>query len=339
MNNRFRKWILIGSAFLLALELVLVVMVRKVPTNNKVVFNPEPTPGGAAVSTVPLTRFVVMSDSQGLDNGVNTPVVKKALENIKKLELQPGFFVMPGDIVNGASTYDETKKQLEYLKTILTSYYPAEDFYRGIGNHEMEAGVAGERASEEVFKENNVTYMNAYNNSIYYFDKNGSRFWMLNTEHTGFYGTIPDDIIAWIRQNNNPNSKFNFFFYHSPAFPTGATGFFGNFYQRDKLWQAIEETNTPIVFNGHEHYYTRRHINSDYNETINGTTFNFTKNVYQVTAGGMPDHLYTDYSEKKDVDVAPISVNHYVVVDVYSDRFEVTAYNMDAAVIDKFEVK
>jgi hypothetical protein len=281
-------------------------------------------------------RFVVFSDSQGNDNGVSSEILHKTMENIKALKQQPSFFVIPGDLVNGASSYEAIKGQLQYLKDILTEYYPEKFFYRGIGNHEFVAGSDGIKASSEIFQESGARYMEGTNKAIYYFDKNGSRFWMLDTEHKNLVGNVSDKVISWIQKNNNKATKHNFFFVHEPQYPNGMTAMLVNKLQRDKLWQQIDSMNSPMVFNGHEHYYTRRHINSVFNETVSGKVFRFKKNVYQVTVGGMNNKFYDDFSSTLNVDVKPKKVNHYAVVDVYKAKVTVRVYGLDGKVIDSF---
>ena len=96
-------------------------------------------------------------------------------------------------------------------------------------------------------------------------------------------------------------------------------------------------SENPMVFCGHEHNYTRRHINSDFNETINGQAFKFNKLVYQVTTGTFGAPLYKGYTDKKNVDVPPIPEYHFAIVDVNESKVKVTVYNLDGKIIDHFE--
>lgn len=287
-------------------------------------------------------RFIVMADSRGSDDGVNSKVLSKIMLEIKKLPQQPKFIIMPGDLVSGAINYDKVKTQLQYFKDIVTKYYPPNFFYPGVGNHEVAYGVNGEKALSEVFSEYKGTYLKDYNRSVYYFDRDGSRFFMLNSDHPGSYSKISDNQLNWIHANTKANSKHNFFFVHEPAYPTGphvGSSLDTNPLERDKLWKLIDGTNSPIVFCGHEHFYTRRHINSDFNEIIQGVDFKFTKDIYQVTVGSCGAPLYTSYTSKKDVDVPPISEYHFSVVDITDNIVKTTVYNIDGNIIDSFEIK
>jgi hypothetical protein len=285
-------------------------------------------------------RFVVMADSRGNDNGVNSAVVKKIVARIKQLSPQPKFAIIPGDLVDGAKSYAEVKNQLTYFKDIVTKFYPVGFFYPGIGNHEVSYRVNGEKAFGEVFGEFKANFLKDYNRSVYYFDKGNSRFFMLNTDHPGSISTIDETQLKWLKDNIKPDIKQNFYFFHEPAYPTGShvgSSLDTNPFNRDKLWKIIDQSNSPIVFCGHEHFYTRRHINADFNETKNGTDFKFKKSIFQVTVGSFGAPLYHKYTSKKDVDVPPIPQYHFAVVDVNSAKTKVTVFNVDGKTIDTFE--
>lgn len=304
---------------------------------NKV--NPQNTTTNDNVQSL---RFVVLVDSRGSDNGVNSSIVNKIMTTIKQISPQPEFAVMPGDLVDGAKSYKKVKSQLEYFKKIITKFYPAEFFFPGVGNHEVAYGVNGEQALGEVFGEFRATFLDNYNRSTYYFDRGSSRFFMLNTDHLGDISSISQAQLNWVKENIKPDSKRNLFFFHEPAYPTGphvGSSLDSHPLQRDKLWQIIDQSNSPIVFCGHEHYYTRRHINSDFNEGIQGIDFNYTKNVYQVTVGSFGAPLYTGFTSKKDVDVPPIPQYHFAVVDITDNSIKTAVYNVGGEIIDSFVQK
>lgn len=288
----------------------------------------------------PVLRFVVMADCRGSDMGVNTKIVSKTFERIKGLEPKPQFAVMPGDLVGGAESYSEIKSQMLHFKDIITKYYPIGFFYPGFGNHEASGGEAGEKAFGEVFSEINANLLKGYNNTVYYFDSGNTRFYMLNSNHPGESHIISDAQLNWIKGNSTPNKLHNIYFFHEPAYPTGAhigNSLDANPLQRDKLWEIIDNSKGSIAFCGHEHNYTRRHINSDFNETINGRAFNFKQLIYQVTTGTFGAPIYKDYKDKRNVDVPPIPEYNFAVVDIRDGKVNVTAYNVDGEIIDQFE--
>ncbi|MCX7709777.1 MAG: metallophosphoesterase [Clostridia bacterium] len=309
---------------------------------NKTVSDSEPAqPKDTPKSAKPgeTLRFIVMADSRGVDKGVNSKIVKQTLEQIKKLSPQPKFAVLPGDLVDGAATYAEVKSMLQYFKKITTAYYPSSFFFPGFGNHEARAKLDGEKAFSEVFNDFKANFMPNTNRTVYYFDSGNTRFYMLNSNHPGETHTISDKQLEWVKSNSDGSQKYNMFFFHEPAYPTGShvgSALDSNRLQRNKLWQLIDGFKSPMVFVGHEHNYTRRHIDSSFNETVKGTSFKFTKSIYQVTVGSFGAPLYNKYTSTKNVDVPPVTQYHYSVVDIDDKGIKVTVYSVDGKIIDSF---
>lgn len=288
----------------------------------------------------PSFRFIAMADSRGSDNGINSQIVKKTFERIKSLFPQPEFAVIAGDICDGAKSQDAVKKQLEYFKSIAVKYYPSEFFYPGIGNHEVLNSSGGEKAFAEVFSEFKASFLPDYGRTVYYFDKENTRIFMLNSNQPGETHKISDKQLDWIKTNTDTEKKHNLFFVHEPAFPTGAhVGSALDSYplQRNKFLEVVDKAEGPMVFSGHEHNYSRRHIDSSFNQTVDNFRFVFTKNVYQIVTGSFGAPLYTKYTDTRGVDVAPVAQYHFAVVDVSSGKISVNVYNLDGDVLDSFE--
>lgn len=283
-----------------------------------------------------------MADCRGSDNGINSEIISKTLKCIQALSPQPSFAVMPGDLIYGATTYAETNDQLQYFKDTITQYYPIDFFYPGYGNHEGSAGEDGEKAFADVFLELEANFLKGYDKTVYYFDRDRTRFYMLNSYHYDEQAMVSDNQLKWIQTTQNSDIRSTFYFIHHPPYPTGDhVGSSLDLYplQRDKLWETIDRSASPMVFCGHEHTYTRRHIDSDFDETVENQDFHFNRLVYQVTTGTFGASIYTAFNDKKNVDVPPTSVFNYVVVDVIKDKTLVTAFDLDGKVIDQFEQK
>ena len=284
--------------------------------------------GSAKITEAPL-RFIVMADSRGTTNGMNVAAVTKTMKAIKKLKVQPSFAVVVGDLIQGSKSSKTTLLQFKSFEKLATKYYPESFFFPGVGNHEVVSGKSGETSFAKVFnKFKGKSFLAGYNRSVYYFDKGNSRFFMLNSDHPGEIGKISNRQLAWLKKNINTNSKNNFFFFHEPAFPTGPhVGSSLDKYpaQRDKLWKIIDASNNPMVFTGHEHFYTRRHITNS-------------KSVYQVTTGSFGAPLNSAFKDKTGVDVSPVSQYHFAVVDIYEKTIDTTVYNLNGKVIDSFKV-
>lgn len=333
--------------------LILVVLITIVSFGNGCFTNkggkgtPEPSlqpPASPGIDTIqgenPYLRFVVMADCRGLDNGINREAVTKTLESIKRLTPQPLFAVIPGDLVEGANNYNDLKSQLTNFKNTVSKYYPISFFYSGFGNHEATAGAPGEQAFEDVFSEISANFLKGFHKTAYYFDRSNTRFYMLNTNHPDESHMVSDTQLNWLKANIDPGKQHNFFFFHEPAFPTGAhvgSSLDTDRLQRDKLWKVIDSAKSPMVFCGHEHNYTRRHINSDFNEVIGSQTFKFNKLVYQVTTGTFGAPVHNGFIDKKNVDIPPVPEYHFAVVDVNESKIIVTVCNLAGKIIDRFE--
>lgn len=286
-------------------------------------------------------RFVVLADSRGSDNGVNSAVVDKILQQIKTLSPQPAFAVMPGDLTGGSISYSGTKSQLSYFKQIITKYYPVQFFYPGIGNHEMIAGEYGEKAFSDTFSEFSANFLDEYNKTSYYFDAGDTRIFMLNSDHQGETHRITGKQLDWLKSSIDPSKKHNIFLLHEPPYPTGAEA--GNSLdkypsERDAFWQIVDSSNGPIVFCGHEHNYSRRLIDKGFDEEIGGTSFNFNKQIFQVITGGFGAPLYTQYTNTRNMVVPPIPQYHFTVVDIDKSGIKIQAINIDGKVIDSFQI-
>lgn len=284
-------------------------------------------------------RFVAMADCRGEDGGINTKIVTKTLENIKKMTPQPSFIVLPGDLIEGADNYSAMKIQLQNFKDTIIKFYPLNFYYPGFGNHEAIAGQEGEQVFEQIFDTINGKFLEGYHHTVYYFDKGDTRFYILNTNHAEEQHLISDTQLDWIKANTDKNKEHTIYFFHEPAYPTGAhvgSSLDANRLQRDKLWEIIDNSVDPIVFCGHEHNYSRRHINSAFNEIIDSTSIKYDQSIFQVTVGSFGAPLNDIYTEKKNVDIPPIAEYHFAVVDI-EDTIKVTVYNLEDDIIDSFE--
>ena len=334
MEVKMKKSLKISIALVLLIPAVILISVLSrnytyAPNAPVQLVSIADTKASANVPASAPIRFIVMADSRGSTNGVNVAAVTKTMKAIKKLKVKPSFAMVVGDLISGSKSGKTTLLQLKSFEKLATKYYPESFFFPGVGNHEVVSGKSGETSFAKVFnKFNGKSFLAGYNRSVYYFDKGNSRFFMLNSDHPGEIGKISDRQLEWLKKNINPNSKNNFFFFHEPAFPTGPhIGSSLDKYpaQRDKLWEIIDASTNPIVFTGHEHYYTRRHIT-------------MSKLVYQVTSGSFGAPLNTIFRDKKDVDVPPISQYNFCVVDINEKTIDITVYNLNGKVIDSFKV-
>ena len=285
-------------------------------------------------------RFVVLADSRGKDLGTNHETMVQILKLIKTLNPQPEFAVIPGDLVGGTSNDQEFQSSLEYFKSTITQFYPIEFYYPGVGNHETYFNKHGEQIFAKVFSEFDANFDQNYGRTVYYFDKGDARFFMLNNDHPGEMQRISGRQLQWVQDNINQNSKHHFFFIHEPSFPTCyKEGKAMDTYREERniFWDLVEEAQNPVVFCGHEHFYSRRHITESYSEAINENQYVFDKSVNQVTIGGFGGPLYATNCNKDGVDVPPITKYHFGLVDITPDRNIFYAISSEGEQLDYFE--
>ncbi|MBE0446986.1 MAG: S-layer homology domain-containing protein [Actinobacteria bacterium] len=287
---------------------------------------------GSTTTTTATTysyRFVVMGDSRGSTNGVNETQLRNIMGKVKQLSPQPAFILFAGDMVGGGST---VSSQLTYWKDIMDDYYPISSIYPAIGNHE-----GSEAVFSSAFSHLPNDQVAGYGRTAYHFDYENARFFVLNSNRNH---EITSAQRSWLKEMMQDNGKtHNFVMWHEPAYPTGShvgSSLDVNKYARAAFWDILDNYGGTMGFVGHEHNYTRRHIDSNMNETINGTKFTFERKIYQVTVGSTGAPLLSTYSSTLNVDVPPKAVYHYAVVDVADNLVTVKVYDGKDTLIDSF---
>jgi 3',5'-cyclic-AMP phosphodiesterase len=307
-----------------------------------------------AVSSVAAKfRFAVMADSRkGKEEPVNIEDLQKVLTQMKKVNPQPECVFFPGDLVGGADTsYTGMTNQFTIWKNAVTPYYPITFYYPGVGNHETanaNPNSMAEKAFADVFADFKVTEeLPGFNRTVYYLDYENSRFFMLNSNHTGENHLIDSTQRNWLLRNLNQKQQ-NFVFLHEPAYPFGphiGSSLDAKSTERDAFWKIVDTANVSVVFVGHEHFYARRHINSVFNPE-------YKNNIFQVVAGSCGAPLYTaiagnlvskldnhkKFLRTANVNVKPIAVYHFAIVDVDGNKVKTTVYNVKGKIIDSFAV-
>jgi len=286
-------------------------------------------------------KFAVMADSRGNGYSVNTNILSQLCQKISNHNPIKVFF--PGDMINGTcGTYGSYITQFQTWNKTVTNYIPFTNWMVGVGNHETCDSTDGD--GEQAFNDN-YSYLpnnqlSGYGRSVYYYDytncKIPVRFIMLNSDHTNEASIISPNQRAWLEARLQEATNLGYHkivFFHQPAYPTGhhlGSSLDANPADRDALWQIIDKYNVEVVFCGHEHNYSRRHI------TSSGS--NFCNTIYQVITGGAGAPLNSTYLDASGVDIPPTPVYHYVIGTVDSNIIYFTIYDIDNAIIDKFQV-
>ncbi|MFD0675387.1 MULTISPECIES: metallophosphoesterase family protein [unclassified Paenibacillus] len=278
-------------------------------------------------------RFVVMGDSRGSSTGTNETTLRALMEKVKKLSPLPGFILFTGDQVVGGS---DVGKQLEDWKNIVDDYFPITSLYPALGNHEHDEAIF-----TQSFPALPKEQLTGYGKTVYAFDYGNSRFITLNSDRTNAKKKyiIDKDQLEWLeKQLKTSDKKHNFVQFHVPAYPIGAhlgNSLDGDPASRDALWSILDKYKVSAVFVGHEHNYNRRKVDSSFD----GSGYQFTNTIYQLTVGGAGAPLYSGNKENKQVVVGPKASYHYMVVDVDGGKSTFRAYDLQQNEIDSFIVE
>lgn len=277
-------------------------------------------------------RFVVMGDSRGSTDGVNSTTLHSLMQKVKGLAVQPSFVLFTGDQVQGGS---DLSTELTDWKAIVDDYYPINQYYPALGNHEHD-----ETIFSNAFPHLPTGQLSGYQRSAYYFDYGNARFITLNSDRKDANGKYVIDAgqRAWLESVLKNNGKtHNFIQFHVPAYPIGAhygASLDANPSQRDAVWDIIDKYNVTAVLVGHEHNYNRRTINSSFN----GSGYTFENSIYQLTIGGGGAPLSSTNRDSRNVVVGPKASYHYTIVDIADGNATFTVYDINNNQLDSFSV-
>lgn len=274
-------------------------------------------------------RIVVMGDSSSSVAEINSDILRKLLSNIKKMSPQPKYIFFVGDMVYGGSKVNE---QLEKWKKLVEEYYPINTFCTALGNHDD-----SESAFSNVFSHLPSEQLEGYKRTVYYIDYKNTRFIVLNSNRTDSKGNyiIGEDQRKWLKKVlKSSQLKYNFVMFHVPAFPTGhhyKESLDANEEERNKLWKIIDSYNVTGVFVGHEHSYSRRMIDSNLES---GGSLELKNHIYHIITGGAGTSLSSSNKDIRNVEVGPIAVFNYAVVDINDNHVTLKAYDIENKLID-----
>lgn len=296
-----------------------------------------------------IMRFVIGGDSRGLYHdevgtyegalgGVNTAIVERTMQSVSSLSPAPAFMVTLGDYGMGSSDAVEACAQYEQWLQAATKHCSPSFFYVLYGNHEAKLeGKEGIQIFSDVFSDfiaDEFFEPGIYGRTVYYFSRENINFFMLNTNSSNQPHRVSDAVITWMQSKTNRGERNNIFFVHEPAFPTGnhiGRSLDADPQQRDAFWSFVSTVPGAIVFNAHEHQYTRRLVDHTFNDSfING--------VYQITSAGMGAPFHYTYTDTRGIIVPPQYAFHYVICDVYPDHIQICAEDLDGNILDEFEL-
>lgn len=277
-------------------------------------------------------RIVILADSSRHAVAVNTKLLSTLLSHIRKLSPQPKFIFFAGDMVYGGAKVNE---QLSFWKRLVKNYYPVTMLYPVLGSHEN-----NDAAFSNAFPHLPNEQLKGYKRTVYYFDYANTRFIVLNSNRRASNCSYAIDAKqrAWLKNTlANSNKKYNFVFFHVPAFPTGHH--YGESLDmspndRNALWSIIDHYNVTAVFVGHEHNYCRRLIDKSFN--TNGILMQ--NSIYQITTGGAGSSLNAHITNIKNAIVGPLAVYHYCVLDINDSGVSLQVYDKENNLIDSCSI-
>jgi hypothetical protein len=256
------------------------------------------------------------------------------------------FILFPGDLIDGYTTStDDFRNQLNSFRRILGPVHARIPVYEGMGNHEALLDVwangavldkSGADSAEAVFAdlfsnprngpENEGDGTPPYAENVYYFDRAGARFFVLNNNY--WYSANPHRDggnlegyflprqIDWLREqiakaDRDPGVNTLFFVAQEPPFPNGGHTGDAMWYRggdtnkdgkvdkadvdivenRNVVWELISSSPKSVAFiTGDEHAYSRILIRPDtpvgHKRKPNGGVAVFRHQVWQITTGG-----------------------------------------------------
>jgi hypothetical protein len=280
-----------------------------------------------------------MADARGEDEGKNEKIIRRIMDQVINFYPQPNYIIFPGDLIMGSKKPHRIQEQLEYFKGVFKEYLPIELFLPTVGNHDV-GSSAEDNTKEKIFakvfsefKANN--FLEGYNRTAYYIDIGNTRLIVLNTYHADESNQIRGRQLKWFNIVSSESKQYKLVFLHSPAYPTGhhidsSLDIYPE--KRDRFWNVVDKNNIDLVFTGHEHNYSRRIIDSSFSTE----NYQFKRGVTQIVTGGAGGPLMDTFEDRRGVIVPPISLFHYVIVDVYGDNLNVTAVSLEGDVIDRF---
>ena len=272
-------------------------------------------------------KFVVVGDSRGSDNGVNTTIFSEIATEIVNQGAE--FVLLPGDLVTGYNSQTELQSQLlNWRNTMAPVYEAGISVYAIRGNHDL-GKPAGVTAWNNVFSgaysmprngpegEENLTYSLSHKNVF-----------ILGLDlYTSSHRVNQTWVDAQLGSNPQPHI---FAFAHEPAFAAAHSDSLGDYpSKRNLFWESLARAGARTYFAGHDHFYDRARIadgdgnpNNDLHQYIVGTA-------------GAPLYSWSSQYSGSNAPYTPVQQYHakqhgYVVVEIDGPNATITWFQRTA---------
>lgn len=240
---------------------------------------------------------------------------------------QPDFVLHTGDLVYlAANNLDPVHAYAEKYYRPFEPVLRQAPIYPVVGNHEYDYDVdyRGSYAYYFAFPRfpgsSGVESGEPRQREWYAFSYGDIQFVLLNTQT--FFGHLGrEDQLAWLEQRlSDPSFAYSIVVFHVPPFTSGLHTQDGAGVQSD--WVPLfQQYNVPLVLSGHDHNYERLEHQ--------GTTY--------IVTGGGTSVLYPQSNNLESSRFFSLQM-HFVQLDIYPDRIELSAFGSDGEVFDQVHI-
>ncbi|MBE0536502.1 MAG: metallophosphoesterase [Phycisphaerae bacterium] len=255
--------------------------------------------------------FIIVGDSRGPDNGVNSVILSEVAEETVSAGVD--FLLFSGDLISG---FYEVETQLSYWLSVMQPVYNAGiGVYVIRGNHEDGEFFPDISVWHETFSGNyalpgngppgevNLTYSFVHKNAMV----------VGVDQYVDIFAANQPWLDAQLTANTHPHV---FVFGHLPAYralPRPCLDFYPE--RRDAFWRSLADAGARVYFAGHDHFYDHARIDDG-----DGNIENDLHQYIVGTAGARP-YTWEPRYEGDNGAMTPVNVAHaetygYVRVDV-----------------------
>lgn len=258
---------------------------------------PPPDAGGAAGP--PLWRFGFVGDTQQGET-----VFEEIFRQLAAARVH--FVLHLGDMVENADSSQQWEYLLAKAESAGLRLLPV------VGNHDCLPGYRDQ--GESCFRR----YFPYLPETFYHFRFGGVNFLMLNSERSFLPGSEQEGFIRW-QLAHHPGTTIVCL--HRPVFSSSRRDLPKQFLRRALLHGTLAGSDVVLVLSGHHHTYERT-------LPLDGITY--------VISGGGSRKLYPPEPPDARTAVSRPKVNHFGIVDVYSDRLVVRVMDVAGVEFDRF---
>ena len=252
-------------------------------------------------------KFFAYGDTRSHPEDHNK-VAEAVINSFTETEDKQTMVIAVGDYVSDGDTEEDWDEQFFSFEYPNIQKMMASLPYQGaMGNHEG-SGVLYEKYFPYPY----------VNNRYWSFDYGPAHFVVVDQYVEYVQGSTQHN---WIKNDlESTNKPWKFIYLHEPGWSAGG-GHSNDTTVQNHIQPLCEEYDIPIVFTGHNHYYSRAEVN----------------NVQHITTGGGGAPLRTPDNNYPNIIITK-SVNHFCEIEIDNDQLNFYAIASNGEIIDSFEV-